>query len=412
MSQSEVNEMPIPLIESIKADEHFDYLVNLVYETIENNASWDALFEEIRKALDFKTLQVFAIDKKHGTISFNGGAKVPVEAELNYLQKYHFIDPRAAAIISLPPLGWLHDHEILDDAFVANSEFFQDFLLPVNLRYMSACKVIEDDKLSFMITGLRAQEQGPLPKENTKILDRLLPHIARAAKIGINHFIYSSQALVGHAMVNRLSQPVIITNTIGKIIHINRAGQHLLDSTMLIANKNGQLDMPQKPLNAFLRACAEIERQLRLNGGVVESAQEYKSLQIHSASELASSEKLYAFYTALLPEKVMGSFGLRPLIMLMFYHPESTTPVDTNLLVAAFGMTPAECKIATLLAEGYSVIEIAEKLNKKEDTIRKQLQSIYQKTSTNRQPELIKLLLHLPTNPVQPFNDSIQAFLE
>lgn len=412
MSESLISELQIGTSQHQGDVDQFDALVNLVYETIENNASWDALFERIRVALDFNILQVFVFDKLHGTMSFNGGAKVPVEAELNYLQKYHFIDPRAAPIMALPPTEWLHDNELLDDAFVANSAFFQEFLLPVNLRYCSACKVIEDERLSFIITGLRTQEQGPLPKQNTEILNRLMPHIARAAKIGINHFIYSSQALVGHALVNRLSQPVIITNTMGKVIHINQAGQHLLDSTMLIANKNGQLDMPQKPLNAFLSASAEIERQLRLNSGVVESAQEYKSLQIHSASELASSEKLYAFYTALLPEKVMGSFGLRPLIMLMFYHPESTTPVDTNLLVAAFGMTPAECKIATLLAEGYSVIEIAERLSKKEDTIRKQLQSIYHKTSTNRQPELIKLLLHLPTNPVQPFNDSVQAFLE
>jgi len=29
------------------------------------------------------------------------------------------------------------------------------------------------------------------------------------------------------------------------------------------------------------------------------------------------------------------------------------------------------------------------------------LQSIFEKTSTNRQPELIKLLLNLPTNAVQ-----------
>ena len=54
-----------------------------------------------------------------------------------------------------------------------------------------------------------------------------------------------------------------------------------------------------------------------------------------------------------------------------------------------------------MLTEGYSVIEIAESLGKKEDTIRKQLTSIYQKTSTTRQPELIKLLLNLPTNPNQ-----------
>lgn len=387
----------------------YDELVNLVYETIENHASWDHLFEALRQTLELKVLQAFAFDKRHGTLSFSGGANVPVESELSYLQKYHFIDPRASAIMALPPLEWVHDHEMLDDDFVATSEFFQDFLLPLDLRYLSGCKVVEDDALSFMIVGLRSQAQGPLDKEGAEFLSRLLPHIARAARIGVNHFIYSTHALVGHAMVNRLSQPVMLTNTAGKIIHINQAGKHLLSSTLLISvNDAGQLEMPKQALNIFLKDAAEIERQLKLNGAEETTSQQYKPLQIHAASSNQNAERLYAFYTPLIPEKVMGSFGLRPLIMLMFYHPESTTPIDSNLLVAAFGLSPAECKIATLLAEGYSVIEIAQSLNKKEDTIRKQLQSVYQKTSTNRQPELIKLLLHLPTNPNKPEDNTFK----
>lgn len=384
--------------------ERYDQLVNLVYETIENNAAWDQLFAALRETLELKVLQAFAFDKHHGTLSFSGGANVPIESELSYLQKYHLIDPRAAAIMALQPLEWVHDHEILNDDFVATSEFFQDFLLPLDLRYLSGCKVVEDETLSFMIVGLRSQAQGPLAKEGSEFLSRLLPHIARAARIGVNHFIYSTHALVGHALVNRLSQPVILTNTTGKIIYINQAAKHLLDSTMLIAvNGNGQLEMPKQVLNRFLKDCAEIERQIKLHGVADAASQQYKPLQIHSDTHSQNAEKLYAFYTPLLPEKVMGSFGLRPLIMLMFYHPESTTPIDSNLLVAAFSLTPAECKIATMLAEGYSVLEIAQSLNKKEDTIRKQLQSIYQKTATNRQPELIKLLLHLPTNPTTFF---------
>ena len=35
------------------------------------------------------------------------------------------------------------------------------------------------------------------------------------------------------------------------------------------------------------------------------------------------------------------------------------------------------------------------------DTVRKQLVSIYQKTATNRQPELVRLLMNLPASAVQ-----------
>jgi DNA-binding CsgD family transcriptional regulator len=97
----------------------------------------------------------------------------------------------------------------------------------------------------------------------------------------------------------------------------------------------------------------------------------------------------------------MGTFGLRPVVMLLFYHPASAPAIDSGLLYAVFGLTPAECRIATLLAEGLSLKQIAQVQGTQHETVRKQLRSIYQKTETNRQPELIRLLLHLPHNAVQ-----------
>ena len=93
--------------------------------------------------------------------------------------------------------------------------------------------------------------------------------------------------------------------------------------------------------------------------------------------------------------------GLRPVVMLLFYHPGSAPPIDSSMLYAVFGLSPAECRIATLLAEGLSLKQIAEVQGTQHDTVRKQLRSIYQKTATNRQPELIRLLLHLPHNAIQ-----------
>jgi DNA-binding CsgD family transcriptional regulator len=97
----------------------------------------------------------------------------------------------------------------------------------------------------------------------------------------------------------------------------------------------------------------------------------------------------------------MGSFGQRPLVMLHLYHPNSAQEIDTDLLNAAFGLTHAECRVASMLADGMPLKSIAEMLGVQYDTVRKQLLSIYQKTSTNRQPDLVRLLLHLPATAVR-----------
>ena len=53
-------------------------------------------------------------------------------------------------------------------------------------------------------------------------------------------------------------------------------------------------------------------------------------------------------------------------------------------------------RIALLLGEGLTQKEIAAHVGVQHDTVRKQLQSIFQKTATRRQPDLLRLLLNLP----------------
>ncbi|MGP1716283.1 MAG: helix-turn-helix transcriptional regulator [Methylophilus sp.] len=378
--------------------QHYERLIHLIYETIHDAKVWEQVFVELRTALDCKVVHAFAMDKHHGTLSFSTGSNLPVAGELSYLQRYQFIDPRSKHWSMLPSQACFHDHEVFDDHYVANSEFYQAFLLPYGVRYLSALKVIEDDDISFSISCLRGPEQGPLSGEAIQFIHRLLPHLHRAVRINTSHFIYSTQALIGHTLINKLKQPVILTTITGKVVLTNDAAQQLLANTGLVSVHEQYLCMPESSLSQFLAECAAIEQHIKNGQYAHGESHSYKVLNLQAKNHCGQAEKLLALYLPLVPQCTLGMFGLRPLIMLMFYHPESTAPVDTTLLSAAFGLSPAECRIASMLAEGYAVIEIAAYLGKKEDTIRKQLQSIYQKTSTNRQPELIKLLMHLPSH--------------
>jgi DNA-binding CsgD family transcriptional regulator len=61
-----------------------------------------------------------------------------------------------------------------------------------------------------------------------------------------------------------------------------------------------------------------------------------------------------------------------------------------------YGLTAAEERVAAELMQGASVEEIAAELHLSPHTVRTQLKRIYGKTSTNRQGELIRLLLTGP----------------
>lgn len=389
------------------SEQSFHRFIDLVYEAAENPSQWRRFYEALQQAIGVQSIHMLATDKRHGTLSYSDGANMPVEGELAYMQHYRFMDPRVPAILQRCTGEWTHCHEILDEGEVARHPFYQEFLLPYDRRYMSGTKLVDTPEATIIFATLSSTAQGPLSGEALAFMDRLMPHLQRACRIGLQHFVYSTQALVGQLLVNKLRQPVILATPGGEVMHTNEAAQELLRSTPLVRVQDGRLQLPPPHHGELLRHCAEMEQAIKIAradpvaaGNPAASA--FRSLTITQAGRGDRvQEALYAFFSMLAPQEMMGSFGLRPVVMLIFYHPASAPAIDSGLLYAVFGLTPAECRIATLLAEGLSLKQIAQIQGTQHDTVRKQLRSIYQKTATNRQPELVRLLLHLPHNAVQ-----------
>ncbi|WP_460480529.1 helix-turn-helix transcriptional regulator [Comamonas humi] len=67
--------------------------------------------------------------------------------------------------------------------------------------------------------------------------------------------------------------------------------------------------------------------------------------------------------------------------------------IPAHTLTRLFGLTPAESLLASELARGVSLGEAAMHLGVSRNTVRSQLQAIFMKTGTNRQGELVRMLL-------------------
>ena len=377
-------------------EQSFHRFIDLVYAAAEDPAQWRRFYDELQVAVGVRSIHMLGIDKRLGTLSYSDGANMPVEGELAYMHHYRLIDPRLPMMGGLQVGEWLHCPESLGEEMVASHPLYQDFLLPYDRRFNSMCKLVDLPEAMVIFSLLSGEAEGPLATESRAFVDRLMPHLQRACRIGIRNFVYSTQALVGHMLVNKLRQPVILMSPGGAVMHTHESAQELLRSTRLVQVEDGRVKLPQPHLRELLQHCLELEQGAKsapAGDAPVPGQGQVRSLLVGDGKEI-----VYAFYTLLSPQREMGSFGLRPVVMLLFYHPPSAPPIDASLLYAVFGLTPAECRIATLLAEGLSLKQIAYEQGTQHDTVRKQLRSIFQKTSTNRQPELIRLLLHLPHN--------------
>ena len=84
---------------------------------------------------------------------------------------------------------------------------------------------------------------------------------------------------------------------------------------------------------------------------------------------------------------------LRRTAMLIIRDPGRQALISASTLGQLFGLSPAEALLASELAAGANLDEASTSLGITRNTVRSQLQSIFQKTGTNRQVELVRVLL-------------------
>ena len=92
-----------------------------------------------------------------------------------------------------------------------------------------------------------------------------------------------------------------------------------------------------------------------------------------------------------LPTQTM-CFGRVPIVLLVVRPVIATQAISLQLIREVFGLTQTEARVAHGLAQGCAVREIARLHDVEPNTIRVQLKSVYEKTGTHRQAELVRLL--------------------
>lgn len=84
---------------------------------------------------------------------------------------------------------------------------------------------------------------------------------------------------------------------------------------------------------------------------------------------------------------------LRQIARLRSTHQEIPLTADAAAWSAAFKLTPAEVRVTQALTEGKTLTQIADGLSVSRTTIAFHMRNVFQKTGTERQAELVSLLL-------------------
>ena len=85
--------------------------------------------------------------------------------------------------------------------------------------------------------------------------------------------------------------------------------------------------------------------------------------------------------------------------LVLVIDPESRWRIDADSVGAILGLTPAEARVAVMLAEGKTIRDIAAATGRSVTTVKWHLGHVFAKTGVSRQADLVRLVLSLAVVP-------------
>jgi DNA-binding CsgD family transcriptional regulator len=103
-----------------------------------------------------------------------------------------------------------------------------------------------------------------------------------------------------------------------------------------------------------------------------------------------------------LGEQVKWPWGSRRTTAIFAVDPEQSADLQGPTLERLYGLTPAEARMAITFRNVHGdIARAAEEMGITRDSARQYLKHVFAKTNTHRQPELIELLIELPSSFVR-----------
>jgi DNA-binding CsgD family transcriptional regulator/PAS domain-containing protein len=368
----------------ISAKHSGEALVESLYAAAGNQRKWVEVLAELVRQIDAAGAGIILHQPEPKCYSFQANYGIPPESTRLYEVHYAAVDPWFLAGKRKLFEGWVGSgEELIPSSEFRETEFYNDFARQFPIFHQSGAVLKMRGESRAVLTVLRARSQRPFGNRDIKFLRLLYPHFRRTLEI-------HQRMMDLHDTKNALSLAfdavpfgIVLLDSRNRVLLVNRAASDICDDTdrlQVLARgiraEGGQLD---RTLQRMIAAAQHPELG-NGGGGATRIDRESGSPLIVVVTPLRAGVDSPAGTT-----------------VAVFISDSDRTPAAvTEILQSAFGLTSAEAKLAERLIAGSSLAEAAELHGVSINTVRTQLQSLFSKTNTSRQSQLVRLFSNLP----------------
>jgi DNA-binding CsgD family transcriptional regulator len=360
-------------------------LIGQVYDTALDDRLWPTFAPEIAAVFDATSASVFTRNLRHGAVDLlSMTANFDSLALQSYASHYAQHDVWVARAGAIGPSKVFTSKDLVEDRTFELTEIYNDYCKPSgNIFYMVGSFVpIANDEIG-VIGVHRPRALGPFEEDSKALVETFLPHLQRAMQLRRRLAEQEIAKGVTFDVLDRSATAALVVGRDTRILYANREAERLLQSGADLAAIGGRL---------ALRRRAPADRLTALVRGAVDTA---ASAGTAPGGAMAIERDDHLPLTVLVAPFRPACDGLGaalPAAIVFVRDPERPTAIS-SLLQGLFGLTAAEASIAAMLSEGGSIDEIAARQRITRNTARVHFKSIFAKTGTSRQAQLVALIL-------------------
>jgi DNA-binding CsgD family transcriptional regulator len=298
----------------------------------------------------------------------------------------HFgrLDPVVPEVIAAPVGTLLTDTMVMSQAAMDRNEFYQDWVRPQKLRTVLVTNLIRESATAGVALLSRTQEEGAFQQHDLDLLAILAPHLQRAMRMHLHSASLRAEQHTAMAALDRLAHGILVVGQPCRIMLANRVAEEILAQADGIGS--GRLGLH----TATAAQTNELRRLVAQAVGADRRTPVGGALLVDRPSMKRPFQMLISPLRADIGWAAMARHT--PVALVLIIDPERAPRSLEGHLRTLFKLTPTEARVAREVATGEGLVGVAASLGILPSTARTHLHRVFEKTDTQRQAELVKLV--------------------
>ena len=370
-----------------------------IYDAAIDPALWPAVLDKVSHFIGARGIILFALEGTGGNrklstshmSDFYDAALVNEYLRLHQHQELADQDRFAEFSKKTDGIELIPDHVLAESEEELLSRPNVQMMRKLHIFHRSGALLNKDNVYRDRFAMQFSQAHGPLNAEDTRKLSLILPHIAKALNVSrpTEQLFEKFRSILNY--LDLLKVGVCILSDAGMVILKNREFQRQIeDYPVYRVGPTGKLLFNQP----------ETERAVRRLLADLSNHGQFGARPRKEAVTAILDGDDFRLCIEVSPLSAMAELGTRPVAGHILYSLDTTLPasLNTGLMANLFGLTEAETTVLSLMAEGLTNREIADRRAKSVETINSQAKSILSKTMSANRTQLIRLATNLSAN--------------